>query len=342
MADQAHPVPEGVTGRRLHPTTRQPLGRMGRRLLVTILLVSLTTLGVLSIGTVVPHLLARRGHAEAVEVEWLLAATALAVLFALVTSYIASVRLTAPLEDFLRMTRRFAAGDHGARVPDSGREEIADLTHALNAAAEEVQRSELARQRFTDEIAHELRTPLAALQAGLEELRDGLAPADPAALAALHDQATRLGRIVEDLGQLSAAETLGLQLSLDEVDLGEVAALALASREGSMTAAGLLVERDLDGGVVVSSRTRCTAAPGTRCRSGCASYEAGVCSRSRTPDRASHPGSWPTRSTGGGGDRLRRARRAPAWAWPSSGASSWRREERCGWPTVRRAGCWSG
>jgi two-component system sensor histidine kinase BaeS len=251
MADQAHPVPEGVTGRRLHPTTRQPLGRMGRRLLVTILLVSLTTLGVLSIGTVVPHLLARRGHAEAVEVEWLLAATALAVLFALVTSYIASVRLTAPLEDFLRMTRRFAAGDHGARVPDSGREEIADLTHALNAAAEEVQRSELARQRFTDEIAHELRTPLAALQAGLEELRDGLAPADPAALAALHDQATRLGRIVEDLGQLSAAETLGLQLSLDEVDLGEVAALALASREGSMTAAGLLVERDLDGGVVV-------------------------------------------------------------------------------------------
>ena len=122
-------------------------------------------------------------------------------------SWVVSVRMVAPLEDMLRMTRAFAAGDHAARVPDSGREELADITHALNAAAAEVERSETVRRRFTDEIAHELRTPLAALQAGLEELRDGLVPAEPATLAALHDQAARLSRIVEDLDQLSAAES---------------------------------------------------------------------------------------------------------------------------------------
>lgn len=230
---------------------RRPLGPLGRRLLAALLLVSLTPLGVLSIGTVVPHLLTNAGHAEAVDLEWLLAATGLAVVFAVAFSWVVSVRMVAPFADMLTMARAFAAGDHSVRVPDSGREELADITHALNDAVAEVERSDEARRRFTDEIAHELRTPLAALQAGLEELRDGLVPAEPATLAALHDQATRLSRIVEDLGQLSAAESTGLQLTLEEVDLGHVAALALASREGSMLSAGLTVERDLEEGVVV-------------------------------------------------------------------------------------------
>ena len=228
------------------------LGPLGRRLLTALLLVSLTALGVLSVGTVVPHLLTNAGHAEAVDVEWLLAATVLAIVTAVVFSWVVSVRMVAPLADMLRMTRAFAAGDHSARVPDSGREELADITHALNDAAAEVERSEEARRRFADEIAHELRTPLAALQAGLEELRDGLVPAEATTLTALHDQATRLSRIVEDLGQLSAAESTGLQLTLEEVDLGRVAALALASREGSMASAGLVVERDLEEGVLVT------------------------------------------------------------------------------------------
>ena len=231
---------------------RRTLEPMGRRLLAALLLVSLTALAVLSVGTVVPHLLTTSGHAEVVEVEWLLAATGLAVITAAIFSWVVAVRMVAPLADMLRMMRAFAAGDHSARVPDSGREELADITHALNAAATEVERSEEARRRFTDEIAHELRTPLAALQAGLEELRDGLVPPDPVTLAALHDQATRLGRIVEDLGQLTAAESTGLQLTLENVDLGRVAALALASRESSMSSAGLVVERDLAEGVVVA------------------------------------------------------------------------------------------
>ena len=215
-------------------------------------LVSAVSLVVLFVGTVVPHLVADPPHADdAVSVPWLMAATALSLLTAVVVSTVMAIRLTRPIDGYIDTARRFAAGDHSARPADLGPPEFADLTLALSAAAEEIERSEGARRQLTTDIAHELRTPLTALQAGLEELRDGLIPADPATLAALHDQATRLGRIVNDLAELSAAESPGVQLQLSVVDLANVATLALAARRGSLEAAGLVVEEDIDAGTEV-------------------------------------------------------------------------------------------
>jgi two-component system sensor histidine kinase BaeS len=226
---------------------RWRLGRLGRRLAGAILLVAAASLTVLFVGTVVPHLVADPPHPDdAVSPPWLLAATAVALVTAVVLSVVMARRLTRPIDGYIETARRFAAGDHSARPEDLGPPEFADLTVALNAAAEEIERSEAARRQLTADIAHELRTPLTALQIGLEELRDGLVPADQARLAALHDQATRLGRIVNDLSELSAAEGGGVHLHLAEVELAHVANLALAARQGSMEAAGLLVDRDFD------------------------------------------------------------------------------------------------
>ncbi len=224
---------------------------MWGRLVIALLLTSLASLGVLAVGTVIPHFLASQGHREAIEPAWLVGATVLAVLTAVTVSFVVSLRLVAPLNATIDMARSFARGDTAARVPDSRRPELADLRAALNAAAAEVERSGRARRGLMDEIAHELRTPLTVLRAGLEELRDGLVPADHEVLSALHDQATRLSRLVEDLGQLSAAESVGLQLSLARVDLSHVAELAVAAREGSVAAAGLTVEADLPEVVLV-------------------------------------------------------------------------------------------
>ena len=223
------------------------LGRLGRRLAGAFLLVSAASLTVLVVGTVVPHLVADSPHLDdAVSPPWLLAATAVALVTAVTLSVVMARRLTRPIDGYIDTARRFAAGDHSARPDDLGPPEFADLTMALNAAAEEIERSEGTRRQLTADIAHELRTPLTALQIGLEELRDGLVPADPATLASLHDQATRLGRIVNDLSELSEAESAGVQLHLSEVELAHVANLALAARHGSMESAGLLVEQDID------------------------------------------------------------------------------------------------
>lgn len=220
-------------------------------MLTGFLVVAATSIGVLFVGSVVPHLFAQAGHREAVDTGWLVLASVVALLTAVVASVLATRHLVAPMDAVLSTADAFAAGDHSARVPDLGRPELVELVDALNAAAGEVERSEQDRRRHTADIAHELRTPLTALQAGLEELRDGLVPPDPATLAALHDQASRLGRVVNDLAELSAVESPGLQLTLDRVDLAEVAEDAVAARAGAMSAAGLTWRTELDPGVVV-------------------------------------------------------------------------------------------
>ena len=232
-------------------TDRRGLGPLEVRVLGGFLGVSAAALGVLFVGTVVPHLLARTGHLEAVDTGWLVTATAVAALTAAAASLVAARRLVAPMEVALGTARAFAAGDHTARLPDLGRPELTEVVDALNAAASEVERSEQDRRRHTADIAHELRTPLAVLQAGLEELRDGLVPPTPTTLAALHDQATRLGRVVNDLAELSAVESPELQLSLGPADLATLAGEAIAARMRAMADAGLTVRTELAPGTVV-------------------------------------------------------------------------------------------
>jgi two-component system sensor histidine kinase BaeS len=62
------------------------------------------------------------------------------------------------------------------------------------------------RRGMVADIAHELRTPVTILQGGTEELLDGIADPTPARLTSLHDETLGLGRLVDDLATLAAAQ----------------------------------------------------------------------------------------------------------------------------------------
>jgi two-component system sensor histidine kinase BaeS len=183
--------------------------------------------------------------------SWVIGAAAVALLAALLVSRYVVRRLIRPLVAMANAARRFAAGDRTARAALSGPGELGEMTRALNTMANEVVHTEQIRRHLAADVAHELRTPLAALQAGLEELRDGLRPADPERLGALHDQTLRLGRIVQDLADLSAAESAALSLHPAETDLTYIAATALVAQQPQLDAAGLRVHTDLPGPVPV-------------------------------------------------------------------------------------------
>lgn len=147
--------------------------------------------------------------------------------------------------------RSFTAGNRQSRAGGRAPGEIGELATAFNGMADEVVRSDRDRRNLTADVAHELRTPLAALQAGLEELRDGFVPPTPERLAALHDQSLRLGRVVADLAELAAVETAGPTFREELVDLAQVAQDELSLHESQLRAAGLRIIDSLSGPLLV-------------------------------------------------------------------------------------------
>ena len=194
------------------------------------------------------------GAAQQIAWTWILVAAAAALLVALVMAWFVTGRIARPLARLTDTARAFAAGDRSARsapVDAAAPGELGELARAFDLTAQQVERSELVRRRMAADLAHELRTPLAALQAGLEELRDGLVEPDQARLEALHGQSLRVGRVVEDLAELSAAETASLSLRRTSVDLAQVVAEAVAAARPATDAAGLHIETRLEAGAVV-------------------------------------------------------------------------------------------
>src|SRR5262249_7086294 len=92
---------------------------------------------------------------------------------------------------------------------------------------------------------HELRTPVAVLQAGHEAMLDGLNTPTPANLASLHDETLRLGRMVDDLQRLASAEAAALQLKLIPSDLAAIAQDAAHSLADAFDSAGTTLRQRL-------------------------------------------------------------------------------------------------
>lgn len=98
-------------------------------------------------------------------------------------------------------------GTDGARVPvpDTG-DEVEHLARTVNDMLERIERGRLAQRRFTSDAAHELRTPLMALQGELELTGGRATEIDDATLARLEVLAHRLGDRIDDLVLLSTLD----------------------------------------------------------------------------------------------------------------------------------------
>jgi two-component system sensor histidine kinase BaeS len=122
--------------------------------------------------------------------------------------------------------------------------------------ADNLDRQEQLRRDLVADVAHELRTPIAILQAGHEALLDGVAEPTPEQLGSLRDEVLRLGRMVGDLQELAAADAAALHLTLRECDLADVAADAASSLAGRFEAAGVSLRHELQPVAVRADRGR--------------------------------------------------------------------------------------
>jgi two-component system sensor histidine kinase BaeS len=170
-------------------------------------------------------------------------ATGAAALLALLTGLAVARRITRPVGRLIGVTRAMAGGDRSARVgPVPAPGELGELAAAFDQMADTLSRQEQLRRDLVAGVAHELRTPIAVLQAGHEALLDGITEPTPAELGSLRDEVLRLATMVDDLQTLAAADAATLQLSLVPQDLAELAGQATASLAGRFQAAGIALD----------------------------------------------------------------------------------------------------
>jgi signal transduction histidine kinase len=173
-------------------------------------------------------------------------AAGLAALLAMLVALTVSRRITLPVARLIEVATSMGEGDRSARVGDvQGPGELRDLSEAFDQMADSLARQETLRRHLVADVAHELRTPIAVLQAGHEALLDGVAEPTPGQLASLRDEVLRLARLVDDLGVLASAETAALQLSQRRCDLADIAAGAAGSLSGAFDTAGVSIEQRL-------------------------------------------------------------------------------------------------
>jgi two-component system, OmpR family, sensor histidine kinase BaeS len=173
-------------------------------------------------------------------------AAGLAALVALLVALGVSRRITSPVTRLIGVARATGSGDRTARAGDvRGPGELRDLAIAFDQMADSLARQETVRRNLVADVAHELRTPIAVLQASHEALLDGVAEPTPAQLTSLRDEVLRLARMVDGLQRLASAEAAALQLTLVPCDLGAIAGVAADSLAATFDAADISVERRL-------------------------------------------------------------------------------------------------
>lgn len=135
-----------------------------------------------------------------------------------------------------RTARAIADGDLDARIGARGRarDEITEMSEAVDEMAAVLQRKLEGERRFTADVAHELRTPLMGLSTAA-----GLLPEDDEAAGLVRDRARALNGLVEDLLEISRLDAGAERARTDAVPLGElVADVVRRTRTPTLVTAG--------------------------------------------------------------------------------------------------------
>ena len=187
------------------------------------------------------------------------AGIAVAVLAAGLVTWLVARRLAAPVAGLAAATTRLADGnyDTGLTDPRLGPEFTA-LTAAVNQLGRKLAGSEQTRRRLLADLGHELRTPIASLEATVEAISDGVLPVDDTTLETLTEQASRLRRLVVDMESVSRAEERQLALHLRAARPADLVRRAVAAARPRYQAGGvdLRVRADDPGPSIVVDQDR--------------------------------------------------------------------------------------
>lgn len=165
------------------------------------------------------------------------------LLFCMAFVWLMTDRFVRPLRQMAAATRRFAQGDFSARVKVRGKDEVAELGHALNGMAVSLSSVETMRRSFVANVSHELKTPMTTIAGFLDGMLDGTIPPQRQQhyMRIVSDEVKRLSRLVRSMLDLSRIDSSELKLERVPMDLTELVCSVLVASEQRITQKNLQI-----------------------------------------------------------------------------------------------------
>ena len=176
---------------------------------------------------------------------------AFAILLAGIIGFIFARGLVRPINRMSKTVSEIKNGNLSARTGIKGDDEISKLAQSFDEMAESIENDRNLERRLTNDVAHELRTPLMAIQSTVEAMIDNVFPADEAHLTTVNSEVQRLSRLVDSLLKLSRLENRANPMKRELVDVGELTQSIADAHVVYVEESGLTLETDIQRDVYV-------------------------------------------------------------------------------------------
>ena len=173
-------------------------------------------------------------------------ATLIAAVVALIAGVIYARVLVKPIRKITRAANELTEGNFSVRTNLRGNDEISQLGETFDLMVDSIEQSRKLERQLVTDVAHELRTPLMAIQATVEAMVDGVFEPNQERLTTLNSEVQRLSRLVDALMKLSRLENRTTPINRQRTDAVELIQTIVSSHEAYVTDAGLQLKFEHD------------------------------------------------------------------------------------------------
>ncbi|MCP4023740.1 MAG: HAMP domain-containing protein [Desulfobacteraceae bacterium] len=138
---------------------------------------------------------------------------AIILLVTAMISFLLAKNILSPVHDLMKGTKKIKSFDFNTQINVTSNDELGLLAKDFNHMTQTLAKYEELRKNWISDISHELRTPISILKGKIEALQDGIRQMSPQMVDSLHQDVTRLEKLVQDLHLLSLADSQNLSLN---------------------------------------------------------------------------------------------------------------------------------
>ncbi len=158
------------------------------------------------------------------------------LILSILIGHLLARRISRPILKTVDATKMIADGNYGVRLEEkTDTRELHMLVDSINHLSASLETLEKLRKQLTEDVAHELRTPITILQSHIEALIEGVWEPTKERLESCYEETMRISKLVNDLEQLAKIEHSNMKLKKSGFSIQEMMRKIAATFEKELT-----------------------------------------------------------------------------------------------------------